>query len=399
MWAIIYPICSIPLIIGLLIPAHRAKRSGALAAYKTPYQQNGFAKTLVTLFWQLDVIGVILMIAVFALILAPLTLAGGSKDTWGTAHIIAPIVIGIVLVPVFVFQQRYAPHPLIPFQLLKDRAVWAPLGIATFLNFAWYLQGDYLYTVLIVAFDESILSATRISSLYSFVSVLSGTGLSLIVRFGVPYLKPFMVFGTLLFMVAFGLLIEYRGGFGGSSHSGIIGAQCLLGFAGGLFPYPAQTSIQSATKHEHVAIVTGLYLALYNIGSALGATVSGAIWTQVLPARLATDIGRVSNNATLAADWYGSPLQLIYEYPAGSPVRAAVTTAYQSTQRLLAITGICLCVPLIVFALCTRNPRLGRDQSLPDAEMSVHSGDSSQGSIVKDEQQPKSGGFFRKIWQ
>ncbi|GAB7355598.1 hypothetical protein MBLNU459_g6327t2 [Dothideomycetes sp. NU459] len=395
MWALIYPVCAIPLIVGLMIPAHRAKKSGALAAYKTPYQQNGFTNTMKTLFWQLDVIGVILMIAVFALILAPLTLAGGSKETWKTAHIIAPLVIGLLLVPVFVLQQRWAPHPLIPFRLLKDRAVWSALGIATFLNFAWYLQGDYLYTVLIVAFDESILSATRISSLYSFVSVLTGVGLSLIVRFGVPYLKPFMVAGTLLFMVAFGLLIEYRGGLGGSSHSGVIGAQCLLGFAGGMFPYPAQTSIQSATKHEHVAMVTGLYLALYNIGSALGATVSGAIWTQVLPAKLAADIAKVSNNATLSTAWYGSPLQLIYEYPVGTPVRGAVITAYQSTQRLLAITGICLCVPLIVFALCTRNPRLTKQQSLPEAEMSVHSTD-SEGSIVKE---PRKGGFMRKLWQ
>jgi hypothetical protein len=93
----------------------------------------------------------------------------------------------------------------------------------------WYTQGDYLYTVLVVAFGESIKSATRISSLYSFVSVLSGTGLGLIVIF-VRRLKAFIICGTVLFMVAFGLLIRYRGGGAGSAHAGVIGAQFLLGF-------------------------------------------------------------------------------------------------------------------------------------------------------------------------
>ena len=38
------------------------------------------------------------------------------------------------------------------------------------------------------------------------------------------------------------------------------------------------------------------------------------------------------------------------------------------TQRLLCITGICLSVPLIAFGLCTRNPKLGKEQSLETAE-------------------------------
>lgn len=50
-----------------------------------------------------------------------------------------------------------------------------------------------------------------------------------LVIFKVRRLKMFIVAGTVLFLVAFGLLIRFRGGSGGSSHSGIIGAQVLLG--------------------------------------------------------------------------------------------------------------------------------------------------------------------------
>lgn len=76
------------------------------------------------------------------------------------------------------------------------------------------------------------------------------------VVYRVRFLKPFIMAGTALFMVAFGLLIHYRGGIGGTSHNGIIGAQILLGIAGGLFPYPAQASIQAATKHERMLNVS-----------------------------------------------------------------------------------------------------------------------------------------------
>jgi SIT family siderophore-iron:H+ symporter-like MFS transporter len=220
-----------------------------------------------------------------------------------------------------------------------------------------------------VAFDFSIMGATRVASLYSFTSVLTGFALGMIV-YKVRRLKWFIVAGTCLFLVAFGLLIHYRGSPSSSGQAGIIGAEVLLGFAGGMFPYPAQASIQAATKHEHVAVITGLYLATYNVGSALGGCVSGAIWTQVLPSTLEDRLAPFGNS-TLAASTYGNPFGIIAEYPVGTPVRTAIIDAYQYAQRLLCITGICLSVLLIGFALTLRNPRLGDEQSLPEAEEKV----------------------------
>lgn len=225
------------------------------------------------------------------------------------------------------------------------------------------MQADFLYTVLQVAFNESVKSATRITSLYSFASVITGVILGTVI-YKFRRLKPFILFGTCLFMVAFGLLIHYRGGTGQNAHSGIIGAQVLLGIAGGFFPYPAQASIQAATKHEHVAVITGVFLASYNIGSALGNTVSGAIWSQIVPGELTQRLG----NATLANEWFGSPFALLPLNPPGTPQRDAAVDAYKHVQRLLCITGICLCAALIFFACVIRDPVLPDTQSLPDAE-------------------------------
>ncbi|CCT66837.1 probable SIT1-Transporter of the bacterial siderophore ferrioxamine B [Fusarium fujikuroi IMI 58289] len=366
MWCIIYPVCALPLIISLLVVGHRAKKAGHLVGYRSSFQQLGFNKLTVELFWLLDIIGVILLIAVFALLLVPLTIAGGFESKWSDPQVVAPLVIGFVCIPVFVVWELRALHPLVPFHHMKDRSVWAPMGIACMLNFAWTMQGDYLYTVLQVSFNFSIKAATRVQSLYSFASVITGTILGLIV-YKVRRFKVFIVSGTCLFLVAFGLLIRYRGDPSSDNKSGVIGAQILLGIAGGMFPYPAQASLQAYVTHERLAVMTGLYLALYQVGSAFGNAVSGAIWTQVLPVRLAQSFSSFGNE-TLAVYAYSQPLSAILDFPVGSDERDAMIDAYKHVQRLLTITGICLCVPLIAFSLCLRNPKLTDQQNLVEDE-------------------------------
>ncbi|KAL5332449.1 major facilitator superfamily domain-containing protein [Aspergillus crustosus] len=360
MFTIIFPVCSIPLFLTMFYGHWKAKR---VTAYPSLFKSYGIKQTAIEVFWRMDVVGIILLIAVFALILTPFTLAGGNSSQWKEAKILAPLIIGVFCIPVWIMWEQRCPYPMIPFKLLKDRAVWGAIGIAVMLNCAWSLQGNYLYTVLVVSFDESVLSATRIASLYSFSSVITGCILGAIV-IKVRRLKPFIVAGTCLFTVAFGILYRYRGGTGGSSYSGIVGGEILLGIAGGMFPYPAQASIQTATKHEHLAIITALYLASYNIGSALGGTISGAIWTQTLLPTLTTNLG----NATLAAEVYADPFTFALINPVGTAARDAVISGYMDTQRLLCITGLCLTVPLIGFSLCVRDPVLGRGQSLEGAE-------------------------------
>ncbi|KAE8330077.1 major facilitator superfamily domain-containing protein [Aspergillus sergii] len=365
MFAIIFPICTIPLFATLLV-GHRKAKTASVETYQHPIRLLGAGKFAKELFWYLDVVGILLLIAFLALILVPFTIAGSTAEQWKTAKILAPLIIGLFCLPLFVIWERsYARYPMVPFKLLKDRAVWGALGIATMLNLAWSLQGTYLYTVLQVAFDQSVLSATRISSLYSFASVITGCILGAIIV-KVKQLKPFIVAGTILFAVAFGILIQFRGGTGSSSYSGIIGGEILLGIAGGMFPYPAQASIQAATKHEHLAVITGLYLAVYNIGSAIGGTISGAVWRQRMGKELTKHLGGA--NETLTDLAFAKPFDFIVSYPVGTPEREAVILAYKEVQRILCITGICLTVPLIIFSLCIRNPRLTKDQSLPDAE-------------------------------
>lgn len=139
------------------------------------------------------------------------------------------------------------------------------------------------------------------------------------------------------------------------------------------FKLPQSTSVSIAalsttsitlTCGTDVAIVTGIYLATYNIGSALGNTISGALWQQVIPNELARQTG----NTSLAATVYADPFTFATEYRVGTPERDAVIQAYRHVQRLLCIAGICLSLLLIAFSVVIRNPKLGKEQSLENAE-------------------------------
>ncbi|KAK4126960.1 MFS general substrate transporter [Parathielavia appendiculata] len=377
MWCIIYPVCAMPLILSLALVGRRARKQGLMDKYTEDVKSKPWGAFLVDLFWRLDVIGIILMIAIFALILAPMTIAGGFEASWTAPQILGPLIVGICCIPAFVVWQLRAPHPLVPFYLVKDRAVWGALGIAMLLNWSWYMQGDYLFSVLQIAFDFDTMTATRVSSFYSFFSVVSGCILGLIV-YKVRRLKVFIFAGTCLFMVAFGLLIRYRGDPDSASRAGVIGAQVVLGIAGGMFPYPAQASLQTILKHEHLAVMTGVYLATYNLGSAFGGAVSGAIWTQVLPVDLSERFAAF-DNATLATWAYADPFAFSLQYPVGTPERQALIDSYKHAQRLLTITGICLCVPLIAFAAVLRNPKLNDQQTLAQDSPLGHAGVAEDG--------------------
>lgn len=390
MWAFILPLSCIPLGACLLHMRWLAYRDPEtkkqLTALESPWKWPHNAKQFWDIYvmelfvWKLDFIGLLLSCITFGCILVPFTLAGGIQTQWRSANIIVPEVIGwVVALPLYmIWEWKFARMPLTPWGLIKDRGILFALIIAFFINFIWYMQGDYMYTVLVVAVNESIKSATRITSLYSFVSVITGTILGIFI-IKIRRTKPFIIFGASMWFLSFGLLVHFRGDT--SSHSGIIGSLCLLGFGAGFFTYTTQASIQASAKtHEKLAVITALYLATYNIGSALGGAVSGAIWTQVLP----REISKRLNNETLSADAYGSPFTFIYEYPWGSPERVSVTQAYKYVQKILCIVGLCFCVPLLFCTFMLRNYRLADSVTLDENEQEQE--DSTEVSISNEEE-------------
>ncbi|KAK6463556.1 ferrichrome-type siderophore transporter [Scheffersomyces coipomensis] len=360
MWAFIFPLCCLPLLGCMIHMRYLAGKTPEWKVFKqrkTKYQEFGPLGFFNYLFWKLDIIGLLLLTVSLSCLLVPLTLAGGVKDTWEKAHIIVPIVFGVVLLPVFVVWETYgARYPLAPWRLLADRGIWSALIISFLLDFISSIESSYLYTVLMVAVNESQLSATRITSISSFVSVIGGVFFGLaIVKF--RRLKGFIVLGCSLWLVAFGIMYYYRGNL--DAHAGIIGGLVVLGVGTTFFSYPINVSVQSCVTHEHMATVSSLVYTTYRIGYAVGSSIAGAIWTQSLYTRLLKQLGDVE----LATSVYTQPYIFITEYAWGTPVRAAVVQVYREMQRILMIACMCFTIPMIIAALFLRDHKLGKSQS------------------------------------
>lgn len=180
MWAFIFPLSCIPFVGCLIAMQWKGSKTPEWKQIRQEekeinqwksWKQNMF----VDLFWRIDVVGVLLIIIILGFILVPLTLGGGLKEKWHEAYVIAPLVIGFVMIaPFIIWEYKFAKFPVFPFVLMKDRGVWSALVIAILIDFVWYMPNDYMYTVVTVGMRASIKAGTRIVSLYSFVSTIVG---------------------------------------------------------------------------------------------------------------------------------------------------------------------------------------------------------------------------------
>ncbi len=113
---------------------------------------------------------------------------------------------------------------------------------------AFYMQSQFSYAVLLIAFDQTPRNAQLILNTYSFTSTVVGviTGI-VVVRVG--RLKGFIFAGTCIYMIGFGLLVRFRGNANGGELAGYVAAEVLLGIGAGMFTYPTQAAVQAQVKH------------------------------------------------------------------------------------------------------------------------------------------------------
>lgn len=378
MWSIIYAISAAPLLVALYKTNAYADNDDEVADNCRDHHSllEKLRDRTLDVFHQLDFVGISLMVAILTLILTPLTLAEGQASRWHSPAILGPLALGCCLIPAFLYWESHgARHPFIPGYLLRDRGVGTALAVRCLINFAWAVQGNYIYTVLVVAFDFSVTLSTQVSSFFTFFGVVSGLVIGVII-FRVRRLKYFIVFGTFVFTLAYGIMVKFHSGTSYSARLGILCAQILLGIAAGFCAYPTQASIQAETTHKHVSALTGLYLASFNIGSALGTCLSGVIWSENLLPALKENLS-FQPNTTLAYDIYHSPFEVVSFYPVGSEIRSAMIISYGQVQQILCIAGTCLCVPMIAFAFAMKNPKLSTSRGQPEAvRASVEESDS-----------------------
>ncbi|KAK0641406.1 major facilitator superfamily domain-containing protein [Cercophora newfieldiana] len=363
MWSPIYLATAIPLLCCLWVVSRRASRAHATDASgaRNARVRGDVWRFLVSLFWQLDAIGTLQIIAALNLILLPLCLAGGAfKIPWKSPAIITPLILGVLIIPVWILWETRSRQPLVPFKLLKDPAVWAAFLIGMLFDTSHALQASFLYTYLIVATGESVMSATRIAGLYKFVIASVGSLIGVAVYFRPRRLKLIIILGNILFTVGFGVLSYVRGTVSPWSHANIIASQVFLGIGGSMFVYPIQVALQAVCRREYVAIIMSLFFCCNCIGVALGNAIAGTIWNQVLPGQLSATLGSHAEAQSAFAD----PFAYANSHPIGTAERDAVAASYAYVQRVICLVGVGTSSLQILLSFLIRDPELEKEQGV-----------------------------------
>ncbi|OCF32227.1 hypothetical protein I316_06141 [Kwoniella heveanensis BCC8398] len=315
-------------------------------------------------FWQLDFIGLVLFTLGFGLFFVTITLANSRTARWSDAHSIAQLVVGFVLICGFVVWERfYAPHPLLPFALLRRKTVIGCTLIALFHPMAGRIVGGYLTTFFQVAAEQSIISTSRLTSFPTIAGTVTAIFGGLAARH-FRMLKPFIILGFVMEVLAIGLMIRFRRSTNTQGELAVV--QLLRGAANGFIPFPTQSLIQAAAPHEHLGAITAGWLVVYYLSGGIGSAIGGAMWTNIVPDKLEEYL---NGNNTLIQLAYSSPFEYAKLYPPGTPERAAIARAQDEAQRVIVIVGLCIAILALLSSIfLIDNYKLTDNQSLEESE-------------------------------
>lgn len=220
----------------------------------------------------------------------------------------------------------------------------------------------YFYSYLLVVRRQSPAAAGHITQAFSFSSTVSAVLGALGIRRAGRY-KATLVCGALCYLLGIGLSITNFDAAGPeeASVAALVLDQVAAGVGAGGLMVSAQLGVQASAPRELVAAATAVFLMLVEVGGAVGAAVSGAVWTRLVPAKLEAYLpldvagAHAHANAIFADVAVAANYTL---YPPGSPARAAINRSYQETMHFLFTLATLVCLPLPLLALFVKNYKL-----------------------------------------
>jgi len=161
-FAVLLPVCAIPLLVILWWNARKAERRGLVEEKK--WRSMTWKELGSHLFVELDMPGMVLLTTGFTLVLLPLALAASHPSTWRSAGIIVMICIGASCLLTFILWDiKFAKFPIVTFRLMRNRTVACGCLAGFWYFMAYFIFGQYFQSYLQVARFNSAAGAGRIS--------------------------------------------------------------------------------------------------------------------------------------------------------------------------------------------------------------------------------------------
>ncbi|PBL02673.1 MFS general substrate transporter [Armillaria gallica] len=361
MFAILVPASLSPLIITLVWAERKAKRLGLVP--EKPKSDKSLLQQTLEVISQLDVVGLVLIGTSVALILLPLTLAENASGGWNNPSMIAMLVIGCVLFPaVGPWEFKFAKYPVVPRRFITNFTVVGASLIGFFDYISFYLTYVYLYSFVIVVKPWSLINATYFIQTQSVGLTFFGILCGLAMRFLHRY-KLLLVVGLAIRLLGVGLMIHSRGANG--SDVEIVWTQIIQSMGGGMSAITIQTAAQASVSHKDVATVTAMVLLLTEIGGAIGNSVAGAIWTNLMPGKLLKYLPNISQDER---DALYSSITTVTTYARGTEIREGAISAYGDVMKIMLIVATVMSVIPLIISLFMPDWHLGDKQNAVDEE-------------------------------
>lgn len=347
MFAIIVPVCSIPMLTILFINKMKSKR---LRAHKKEQAAKIHWRKFLL---ELDIGGSILLAAGLALVFVAIPLASTDDSEWKKTHIIVMIVIGGLCLIGFPIYEYFVPsYPIMSFKLFKNFDITKSFIFIMFYYLAFYMYSTYFLSWLMVVFNLSNTAATNVNVTSTVASTASGMISAIIIKY-VKSIKWFIVAGISVAMIGIGLIYHFREP--GSSVGQLVAAQLIDGIGTGLIATPNSVLVQSYCSHDIVAQTLALYNSFLALGQVIGDAVSGSVYRRQYPKYLRkyapglneTEIFTVINDMTTAT-----------MYPMGSDTRKGIIKSYNSVMRTLLIPPIVFFALMLLLAITFRDRKL-----------------------------------------
>ncbi|KAF7315420.1 MFS domain-containing protein [Mycena indigotica] len=276
---------------------------------------------------KVDWIGNAIVVVGTALAIIGLTW-GGVRYPWRSAQVLAPLVIGLLLVLIFFVYELYVPqNPAVPRDIVSNRTSLSSLiavglhGIASIVLF----QASFGATPLQAAVD--FLPAL-------FITTPSGFTASVVIAVTKKY-RPANWFGWVVYIVAFALLGTAGGG---TTKAKLYGYQVLAAVGTGVLYGAPMFSLLAPLPPNRAAAALALFSFTRSFTQAWGIAIGGTILQNELKRRLPAEfIGQFPAGAEIA--YYSIPSIRFLEQPLRTQVEYAFEDSMAVIWRVMA--GIC----------------------------------------------------------
>ncbi|KAI1815261.1 MFS general substrate transporter [Poronia punctata] len=344
-----------PLFYILMVNMRKAKKLGLLHSTKAePWTRRKIHQYLV----DFDALGILLLSAGMTCILVPFSLTSGYSTNATVNAYTVTMLLGIGFTVAFVAHERKTAKPFIAVSLLCSRNVAGACLLSVTLFVAYFAWDGYYTSYLQVVHGLSITQAGLVGQIYSLGSSIWAIVVGYLIH-KTDRFKWLAVLAVPVHILGGISMIVFRRP---DTHIiWVVMCQIFLTVGGCTLVMCDQMAVMAVASHADLASILAILSLASYVGSALGSSLSGAIWNHTLPGALAELLPELGPGELAHI---ASNLKEQLSYPMGSPTRTAIVAAYAKSQARMCIVGSIVSLLEIAAVILWKDSKLSKSRQV-----------------------------------